>query len=709
MKKITFLIIIIAIALDVSSQANKSFYTIGDGNWNDGSIWSKTSGGSAANDFPVLGEDAHIEGHDITLNMDLSTGAGIELYVTGGGTLTGTSYGLLIAANGNLDIVNGTVHVSTVDLKNGAIVAIEPDGELITDQFLTNDASITVDGVLNIGTVFTNTGTVSGNGTLSAATFAGDGELFGIAPTSSIAAGSSVGGWTWNSASSTDWNTSTNWAAGTVPTSTSNVVILSSGAHPILTGIHEAKSLTINSGSDITIAPNAQITITDSITNNAGTTGLVIQSTASGDGSLIFSTGAAPSGTIQRHVTGGEWNMITPSTTGTTAQTFHDITANDSWLSTFDEGTGVDGGTDGLGWGYISDLGTSLSVGTGYNYWPSVDETIVYTGSIQNTDFPATLSYSGGTLGYNLVGNPFSSAVEWNGNAQWGLSNIELSIWIWDGSQYNTYPTSSPHDIPLGQGVFVRALSSGATLTFPVSQRVHGSDAFQKNSQENSAYDNFLKVYTNGNGYSDRVQISFGENGTRGFENGWDATKMFGLEEAPQLFITEDDLTLSYDHLPVVEHGETTTVSLNLIAGGEGEHSINVDLEYYTGGEIILEDRLEDINHNLVENPVYTFNASKTDNDNRFLLHFAHSPNAVGDENMDNGEISIYSYGKDIYINSEENKHGTVTVYDLMGRVYHQQDIENKLEKIQLDINNSYVVVQVVTDEISKTEMVFIK
>ena len=724
MKRI-FMLFIPTLFSIVSFGASTTYHSIGSGLWSNPDsqniVWSLSEGGSAVGADVYPSEKDYViiySGHTVHLDVDVNGGAGIYgVTVYEGGTMTSGDNSTINIGTNKAFHIYGDVTMGCVTFKGGANINIYDGGTFTTiiccdmqsGSIIAVNGGVFLDGTLNLNGNITGDGSIeiASTATIASAT----GTIYGI-PASSLSPGQTVSGYTWDGdREDWDWNNGLNWAAGSSPSDITHNVVIPSGLthYPIISTSGEVcEDLLIENGASITIAANAQIDVHGNITNNAGISGIIIESTPLGDGSLIISVGI-PSGTIKRRVIGGEWNMISPSTTDVTGQTFFGTSGSNSWLSWFDESIGVGGGANGLGWDWITDLSTSVVVGTGYNYWPSVDEIVSFTGTFRNTNLPVTLNKSGENLGFNLVGNPFSSAVKWNSQSQWNQSDIENTIWIWNGSQYNSYTAEDTYDIPIGQGVFVRATGASPTLTFPVSQRVHGSNSFQKSGNNESGYDNFLKLFVHGNNYSDRVHISFDENGTRGFENGWDATKMFGSEEAPQLYLEENDLTLSYDHLPLLAHSESTTVSMNLIAGGEGEHSITADLENYIGGQIILEDKLESINHNLTNNPVYSFNANKSDDSDRFLLHFAYSPNDIEDNSEDNSTINIYSSDKDVYIRSAENKHATVTIYDLTGRIYHQQDIENQLEKMQIDISNSYVVVQVVTDKTIKTEKVFIK
>ena len=469
--------------------------------------------------------------------------------------------------------------------------------------------------------------------------------------------------------------------------------------------IEDGAVVTIGVGSSLSVGTAAS---SGAITNTSSTR-FIIESTSAGSGSLI--AGGTPNATVQRYVTTTRWNMVTPSTTGVTGQTFFDASGNDSWITYFDESVGTNGGSAGAGWEYITALSDAVNVGQGYNYYPSANETVEFAGNLQSADLSPTIIYTGSTKGYNLLGNPYPAALYWDGT--WSMSNVESTIWIWNGStgQYQSQPGGlTTHYVPVGQGFFVRANESSPSITIPASKRTHNTQAFLKSNENviNKDYDR-LSIKAQNNSYEDNIHICFGANGSNEFENGFDATKMFGLREAPQLYIVEQEIKQSYDYLPLLTEGENRTVSISYISGASGQQHLIADLTYLPETHVTLEDLQTSTTQNLNENPVYVFNGTKDDDPDRFLLHFAWSPDGIEDEFVQKTDVYIYSYEKDVYIQSEVYNHGEITICDMLGRTIYKNKYHNNLEKIHLNINNSFVVVRIVTKQGVKSEKVFIR
>ncbi|MEI6143909.1 MAG: hypothetical protein WCP85_31825, partial [Mariniphaga sp.] len=94
----------------------------------------------------------------------------------------------------------------------------------------------------------------------------------------------------WNGSVSANWNTTGNWSSNIVPTETDDVSIPDVTRDPI---VNEdvatpavCKDLSIQTGAVLTIATGKALTVNGSLTNSAGVTGLLLNSDATGTGSL---------------------------------------------------------------------------------------------------------------------------------------------------------------------------------------------------------------------------------------------------------------------------------------------------------------------------------------------------------------------------------------------------------------------------------------
>ena len=324
--------------------------------------------------------------------------------------------------------------------------------------------------------------------------------------------------------------------------------------------LNYAGSLVIGSSKTLIIPYDGQLTVNSTLENNGS---LTIESNSAGTGSLIHSTDNV-NATIQRYITGS---------TSLSAMTYHLVsvpltqasspTSNlflGSYLYYFDE---TQNSADN-GW---VNMGTSttnpLTVTRGYMiYYPAGSNTTYsFTGPMNNGSLTATTSYTttAGAVnkGFNLVPNPYPSAIDWEASA-WTKTNIDNAIYVWNSgvstTNYASYINGSSTNggsryIAPGQSFFVHANALSPALTMDNNVRLHNSVSFLKND---SILPDLLKIHADAVGASDEIVVRFADGATAGFDSQWDAFKMSGGTNAPQLYsVTADSISLAINSLPL--------------------------------------------------------------------------------------------------------------------------------------------------------------
>lgn len=527
---------------------------------------------------------------------------------------------------------------------------------------------------------------------------------------------------TWTGSVSTDWSNSGNWSDG-VPDAFSLATIPSVSNQPHITASVASpsvcKHLTIATGSRITVDAGKALTVSGVLTNNAGNFGTILKSDATGTGSLINYTPDIDS-RVERFLTHSKWHFIgMPVETGE-AGVFHLSSGHsDIYLRTHVESTNT--------WGeYIIPVETQLIQGRGYECWVgdpagfSQDETIVFPGKLNAGNY-TTGSGSFYTLefttdhGLNLICNPYPSALQANIHT-WSKTNIANSVWTWDPSAGNYmywngtggggggYGTLTDGIIPAMQSFFVLATASGPALTLPQTDQIHSSQAFYK---ESGIPLNTLRLDVNGNNYKDAIFIGFNSLASEEYDVDFDVEKIYGIDEAPQMYAHCGEKKLSIDALP--EIGEDRIINLGFECATLSEFSITASgMEgFEEETEFWLEDVKEGIVHNLGDNPNYYFTNALSDDPNRFILHFG-KPNSVVENRME--KIQIYSYNHWINIRNQSAGKMDVYVYDITGRlIIEDQYYSTGLVKIETRLETGYYVVKVLSDgEVSQAK-VFVK
>ncbi|MCK9452140.1 MAG: T9SS type A sorting domain-containing protein [Bacteroidales bacterium] len=472
--------------------------------------------------------------------------------------------------------------------------------------------------------------------------------------------------------------------------------------------VKPATYVVVKDGTSLTISGNTTIedggmldiygntTVSGTLTS-ANAANVMVRSDADKEGSLIFGSGTAEA-TIQRYVgvSSPHWHMVSvPLTTGATTANFYFDANPSAWLMRFVESEPTESA-----WQYVIDIDEALHHGEGFLLMPDNSVTAKFEGTVSGDAFtlnssssPAlTYNASSGSPGFNLVGNPFTSAIQFDngGSTDWTMTNMEKSIWVLDqsGGQNNYRNRTSGGGgtltegiLPKGQAFFVRATAANPVLTIPTSAKLHHSQDFYKSNQEvGSGYEYFVKLRVSQNQSWDEIMVSFGSNGTESFDNGYDCSKMMGDEKAPQLYLVEPlaNNTLSINHLPLLSEDRHRVVQMDFIAGTTGEQSFTADLSRLGDQRLVLEDLKENLLHDLSDNNIYSFIGSKEDDPARFKLHF-YDVTAL-DENLSAiNNIKVYSFRKEIVLQPLSQQEGSSTLqlqlFDLMGRLLYATEL----------------------------------
>jgi len=577
-----------------------------------------------------------------------------------------------------------TVGVPTISLftptlgSNGTSVTI-------TGTYLTGATAVSFGGTaassftVNSSTQVTAIVGTGSTGTVSVTTPGGIATLAGFTFLTSAS-------WTGNT--STDWNTAGNWSPSIVPTASTNVNIPVTSNNPMVNQAVGSPAvcynLTINSGVALTIAPGKALTVNGTLTNNAGNTGLVIQSTAAGTGSLIHNT-ASVNGTIQRYIAGSA---------SLTAMTYHLVsvpltqasnpTSNlflGSYLYYFDETqiSPVDNGWVNMG---ISTT-TPLTVTRGYMvYYPGTSKIYNLSGPMNNGSVITTTSYTSGASankGFNLVPNPYPSSIDWLASSGWTKTNIDNAVYVWNSSNYASYINGGSTNggsryIAPGQSFFVHANATSPVLAMNNSVRTHNTVSFLK---DNGVIPNLLKIHADADSASDEIVVRFANGATTGFDGEWDAYKITGGADAPQMYtVTSDNINLAINSLPL--NPEPIVVPLDFTLNSNSEVTLTASgIESFNPSTTIyLEDKTLGKMVNLRTDPLYTFSYQTGSAANRFNLHFNGITGINENNTTSSGRAFISNGSICLEVPSMQGQLACITLYDMLGQVISNEQKE---------------------------------
>ncbi|MCD4673373.1 MAG: hypothetical protein K8R77_11985, partial [Anaerolineaceae bacterium] len=369
----------------------------------------------------------------------------------------------------------------------------------------------------------------------------------------------------WNGMADNNWDNPGNWHNG-VPNDMLNAEIPDvsglKASFPVITGLATCNNLFIYAGASLEIGTTGALTVNGTLTNN-GT--LTVKSDATGTGSLIESSGV--NATVERYYTGSQWHFISSPISGATANMFLGL-----YLQYHTESTNQY--TD------ITDPLTALNVMQGYALWNNINAKAQFIGTLNTGSYGSAnnLTRSGtppppeDTLGWNLMGNPYPSSIDWNASPGWTKTNVNATIYIEASGNWATWNGTAGTNggtqyIAPGQGYFVEvtANQSLGTLICDNSVKIHNPTTFFKNT-----VNNMVRFLAEGNGKTDETVILFDEDATEEFDGNYDAHKFFAYDVSyPQIYSIADK-NIAINTLP-----ETEWVQLGFKAGISGEYTIS--------------------------------------------------------------------------------------------------------------------------------------
>lgn len=324
--------------------------------------------------------------------------------------------------------------------------------------------------------------------------------------------------------------------------------------------------------------------------------------------------------------------------------------------------------------------------------------------------------------GYNFVGNPYPSALNWNVNDGSGWTRTAGSVlntlWIWNqpAGNYGVYIKGQSDGllgadsiIPPHQGFFIHCTASNGYIGVENGARIHNPKEILKSS---AVWTNpTLGLSVNGNDYSDEIRLIIDPEAAINYEDDKDALKMRGLPIAPQLYsLSFEGEALSLNSFPDAENFKV--IQLCLEVGNPATYTFSLSGFYGFGsnGNLYLEDKKEDT-FLKIENDAFTYSfvANPSDDPGRFLLHLN---GEMGINSNETGltQVKIYASVKDVYITSPNNLNGLVTGYDLLGKAVMREQIEGQsIIKIGAGSHKGYMLVTFRSEEGSISEKVFIR
>jgi len=479
----------------------------------------------------------------------------------------------------------------------------------------------------------------------------------------------------------------------------------------------KAAALRIHSGARLKISAGKDLTCTGATEINEPR-GLVIEANATGMGQFLDNGTITYPGTgsarAECYFTQSKWHYLCIPVASTRVSPFENL-----YVKYYRETT--------HGWKFLRSMDSLLNTSMlGYALWssssnpPMGNATVKLTGSLNtgSLSIPITRTLISGTDydGYNQVGNPYVSAIDLS-SAGVSWTEVDQKAWFYNSGSYTVYikagggTRASSYAAPQ-QGFFVHHTEANTTegsLAFNNTVRTINPEAFIKSTEELADY-LLLTAERPGTEYKDLAAVYFREDATCGYDDVYDAGKMWGSPEAPQLYSNIPDHKLTVNALNWSGNAQVVPLAFQCSVGGDFRISASELGSFREGTLISLEDLKEGKTQSLMQNPVYSFSYLAGENADRFLLHFSNP--FFGNDEKKNENLRIYSYGDAVYVKQlmPGNSHGTITLYNPCG----MKVFEGMLEDIPLNsfhpgvVEGCYVA-RVRTQSTVLSEKIFLK
>ncbi len=649
----------------------------------------------------TAGSLTHTSGITMAANSTINMGGGS---ISGTSPTAASSYNVNYTANGNtgLELPLSSTALNNLTIASSGTVSLTSNG-------------ITINGTLLIsgGTFSTGSNSLTMKG--GSWSIGSGGTFLGGTGIVSIGGNTTVGGaGTISFSNLTTLNGSTltlpfgtvsltgdlNLNAGSTFNNGGGTIILDGSGSQTVTGAGKSFSnLTVNkTGGIVDVLPT--LNLTGVLTLQSSTTlqsngNLVLISTSdgtSGTASIAaIPTGASVTGNVvvQRYISakGRVYHDISPpvqsatvqqimssgiTVTGFTPSSFPcaGCATNNPSMYWYDETVA---GVIANGYTAMTAAGQTMSSGRGYNVLVRNEvgaATMALTGVINSgpLTLPVSFTNSGNPSadGWNFVGNPYPSSIDWGSSSNWTKSQIlgnMISVWDAGANQYKTWngATGSLGSGIIGQGQgFWFQCSATPTLNITESAKASSTGSFLR---EMSQPIHTVELILRGASVEDRTYVQQVNGSTTGFD----------AMDGPKLTI--DNFSLS----TVVDNSRNVAINAVgeiLLSGKMPLFIANIDEGDYTftqqslgdfqGVKISILDKYTNAIHDLSNGASYTFTFQDKSNSrttDRFVLLF-------GDNTDEFNQLSLYpnpvSKTLAVYINSDQMPQGEVI--DVMGR-----------------------------------------
>ena len=318
--------------------------------------------------------------------------------------------------------------------------------------------------------------------------------------------------------------------------------------------------------------------------------------------------------------------------------------------------------------------------------------TIKATGAVGQ----GTLTLSSLVTGFNLLGNPYPSSIDWDASgwqAARNLTHVYDAIYIYDpavvaSTSSMTYPTyltgvggtnNGSNIIRSGQAFFVEAAASASISFEEAYKSTTVTGGFFR-----SAMPEFMRItYMQNNDHLDDIIINFNDDAQADFDPRFDAISMGGDANGLASFKNADRLAIHTR--PIAVGDDSVALSVRNTTTGNYQLKFSEMESFAASTDITLLDKFLNVQYNVKQDGIVNFEITtdvNTKGDDRFWLFYNHKSTGINQQALLKNKISVYPNPASSVINMSlklaANQKSTYTynIYNQLGAMVQAGEVD---------------------------------
>ncbi|WP_143785562.1 T9SS type A sorting domain-containing protein [Ohtaekwangia koreensis] len=285
--------------------------------------------------------------------------------------------------------------------------------------------------------------------------------------------------------------------------------------------------------------------------------------------------------------------------------------------------------------------------------------------------------------GYNLVGNPYPSALDWESSA-WATSNISSVMAISDNSSgslvyryYDNTDFSGDDFIALGQAFWVRATGASPSLTFSEDVKAPQGSSYSFYRKASPVLDRLTITVSNGT-LEDKAFVKVNSAAKATLDN-YDGPKMdnslFDLST-----LSSDNVRMAINAVDNLACGSQVRIDMKDFTKGSYKFTFE-SAGLLTGYTLLFTDKYTNTTTNVTATPTYTFTVSDvaaSKASDRFVITLNEKANAL--------DLAV-----DTNLKVCESGTGKVKVYNTEANVMYFASVKNEVVGDTLAGGNAFI------------------